>query len=51
MIDYAGKEVELGEHSSIAGGNTKVYNHFGNQYGGFSEYWESAYLKTQQHQS
>ena len=48
MIAYAGKDVEQGEYSSIAGGNANFYNHFGNQYDGFSEDWESTYLMTQQ---
>ena len=30
---HAGKDVEQGEYSSIAGGNAKLYNHYGNQYG------------------
>ena len=34
---HAGKDVEQGEHSSIAGGSTNLYNHFENQFGGFSE--------------
>ena len=51
MIDYAGEDVELWEHSSIAGGNANLYKHFRNQYGGFSENWESTYVKTQKHQS
>jgi hypothetical protein len=34
------KEVVQGEHSSIAGGNANLYNHYGNQYGGFSERWK-----------
>jgi hypothetical protein len=37
---HAGKDVQQGEHSSIAGGNVNLYNHFGNQFGGFSENWE-----------
>ena len=36
------------EHSSIAGGNANLYNQFGNQYGDFSENWESTYLRLQQ---
>ena len=44
---YAGEDVEKEEHSFIAGGNTNLYNHFENQYCGFSENWESIYLKTQ----
>ena len=34
---HAGKNVEQGEHSSIAGGSANLYNHSGNQFGGFSE--------------
>ena len=37
---HAGEDVEQGEHSSIAGGSANLYNHFGNQFGGFSENWE-----------
>jgi hypothetical protein len=33
----AGKDVEQGEHSSIAGGIANLYNHFGNQFGDFSK--------------
>ena len=29
--------MEQGEHSSIAGGSANLYNHFENQFGGFSE--------------
>ena len=36
----AGKDVEQGEPSSIAGGSEDLYNHSGNQFGGFSENWE-----------
>ncbi|KAL6075111.1 hypothetical protein STEG23_022550, partial [Scotinomys teguina] len=43
---YVGEDVEQGEHSSAAGGSGNWYSHFGNQYGGSSENWESAYLKT-----
>jgi hypothetical protein len=28
------------EHLSIVGWKAKLYNHFGNQVGGFSESWE-----------
>ena len=28
------------KHSSIDGGNANLYNHSGNQYGGFLENWE-----------
>ena len=45
--DHTGEDVEQGEHFSVAGGNTHLYSHFRNQYGSFSENWESIYLKTQ----
>ena len=51
MITYAGQNVKKGEHSSTAGGNAKLYKHFGNQYGSFSENLESTYLKIQQYHS
>ena len=35
--------------TSIAGGSTNLYNYSENQYGGFSENWESIYLKTHQY--
>ena len=35
----AGEDVEKEEHSSIAGGIASLYNHSGNQSGGFSENW------------
>jgi hypothetical protein len=41
------KDVEQGEYSPIAGGRAKLYNHFGNQFHGFSENWEYIYLKSQ----
>jgi hypothetical protein len=37
MTAPAGEDVELGEHSSIDGGNANLYNHFGNQFVSFSE--------------
>jgi hypothetical protein len=37
---HGGKIVEQGEHSSIAGGSAKLYNHSGNQLNGFLEGWE-----------
>jgi len=43
----AGEDVEQGELSSIAGGSANLHNHLENQYGSFSENWESLYLKTQ----
>ena len=39
------------EHSSIAGGSTNLYSHFGNQYNSSSENWESTYPKTQLYHS
>ena len=48
---YAGEDVQEGEHSSIAGEKENLYNHFGNQYGGFSENWQSTYLRIQQYHS
>jgi hypothetical protein len=44
---HAGKDVEQGERSSIAGGSANLYKHFGNQYGSFSENWELIYFKSQ----
>ena len=35
----AGKVVEKGEHSSIVGGISSLYNHSGNQSGSSSENW------------
>ena len=37
---HAGEDVEQGEHFFIAGRSTNLYNHFGNQFGSFSENWE-----------
>jgi hypothetical protein len=37
---YAGEHVVQQEHSSFAGVNANLYNHFENQFGGFSENWE-----------
>ena len=48
---YTEEDVELGEHSSTADGSGNLYSHFGNQYGSFSENWESVYLQTQQYHS
>jgi hypothetical protein len=31
--------------------SANLYNHFGNQFGGFSENWEQCYLKTQLYHS
>ena len=51
MIGYTGEDVEKGELSYIDGGNANLYIHFGNQYGSFSENWESAYLSIHQYHS
>jgi hypothetical protein len=32
--------VEQGKHYSFAGGSANYYNHFENQFGGFSENWD-----------
>jgi hypothetical protein len=48
---HASKDVEQGEHSSIAGRSVNLYNHFGNKSGNFSENWEKFYLKTQLYHS
>lgn len=37
MTAHAGKGMEQGKHSSIADESPNLYNHFGNQYGRFSE--------------
>ena len=37
---HAGEDVEQKERSSIVGGIAHLYNHSGNQFGGFSENWE-----------
>jgi hypothetical protein len=34
------RDVEQRVHSLITDGNTTLYNHFVNQFGGFSENWE-----------
>jgi hypothetical protein len=39
VIVDAGKDVEKGEHASIAGGIASLYHHSGNQSDGFSENW------------
>jgi hypothetical protein len=38
-IKNSGKNLEKEEHSSIVGGIANLYNHSGNQSGGFSENW------------
>ena len=40
LTAHGGEDVKQGEHSSIAGGSANLYNHFGNQFGSFSENWE-----------
>jgi hypothetical protein len=39
-IAHGGKEMEQGEHSSFAGRNVNLYNHFEKQFGSFSGNWE-----------
>jgi hypothetical protein len=39
MTADAGEDVGKKEHSSIAGGISRWYNHSGNQFGGSSENW------------
>ena len=39
MLTDGGKDVEKENYSSIAGGIASLYNHSGNQYGGYSENW------------
>jgi hypothetical protein len=34
---HSGEDLEQREHSSISGGSENIYNHFENQFGGFSE--------------
>jgi hypothetical protein len=51
VTEHAGKDVEQGEHFSTAAGRANLYNHFGNQFGSFSENWEQFYLKTQLYHS
>jgi hypothetical protein len=46
-LPHAVEAIEQEEHSSIAGGSANLYNHFGNQFGSFSENGEWFYLKTQ----
>jgi hypothetical protein len=43
----ASKEMEQGEHYSIAGGSMNLDRHFGNQYSTSLKNWESIYLKIQ----
>ena len=47
MTAHAGKDVEQGEHSSIADGHADLYSHFGSQYGSVSENLKLISLKTQ----
>jgi hypothetical protein len=39
VMTHAGEAMEQGEHSSTAGESANLYNHFGNQFGSFSENW------------
>ncbi|KAL6093336.1 hypothetical protein STEG23_036216, partial [Scotinomys teguina] len=50
-IASVGEGVEQEEHCSTVGGNANWHNHSGNQYGEFSENWESLFLKTQLYHS
>ena len=40
------EECGVRAHFFIAGGSVNLYNCFENHYGGFSENWDSLYLKT-----
>jgi hypothetical protein len=40
LTAHGGEDVKQGEHSSIAGENTDLHNHFGKQVDGFLENWE-----------
>jgi hypothetical protein len=40
VIAHADEDVEQGEHLCIDGGSANLYNHFDNQFVGFSENWE-----------
>ena len=35
VTDHTGKDVELGKHSSFAGGRASLYRHYGNQCGSY----------------
>ncbi|KAL6030404.1 hypothetical protein STEG23_017092 [Scotinomys teguina] len=48
---HVGEDVEQEEHFSTVGGNADWYNHYGKQYGEFSENWESFFLQTQPYHS
>ena len=52
MTAHADQDEEGGqEHSSIVSVSANCYNHFENQYSGFSDYQELIYLKIQQYNS
>lgn len=51
MTDHNCKNIRQGGHSSIAGGSDNLHDHDGNQYGDFSENWESIFLKNQPYKS
>ena len=40
MTALAVKDMEQEKHSCIGSGSANMYNHFGNQFDGFSENWE-----------
>lgn len=46
LTAYAGEDVEQSKDLFIVGRSANLYSHFGNQYGHFSENWESVYLMT-----
>ena len=39
-VEHAGEDIQQGVQSSISVESANFYNHFGNQFGGFSETWE-----------
>jgi hypothetical protein len=45
VATHAGKDVEQGEHFSIAGGSADLYSHYVNQHVSSSENGELIYLK------
>ena len=45
VTDHAGKNEEQQEYSSIVGGRTHMYSHYGSKYGSFLEKWEPINMK------
>jgi hypothetical protein len=37
---HAGEDMQQGKHFSISGSSANLYNHFGYQFGSFSENWQ-----------